>query len=69
MLEDFVRRGSFLSLQHEVTASLAERLTCVPPVREVWRSNFGLVKSYTALQRFATASTTTQVAVWVILAL
>jgi len=40
-----------------------EWLTRVPRVREVWMSNPGPAKSYIALQRFATASTFTQVAV------
>jgi len=32
------------------TASMAERLTRVPRVREAWSSNSGPAKSYTALQ-------------------
>jgi len=34
----------------ERTASMAERLTYVLRVREVWSSNLELAKSYTALQ-------------------
>jgi len=33
-----------------MTALMAERLTRMPHVREVWCSNSGPVKSYTALQ-------------------
>jgi len=45
----------------EIT-SLAERLTRMPRVREVWSSKPGPAKSYTALQTVC-ASTPTQVAV------
>jgi len=42
---------------------MAERLSRVPRVREVWSSNPEPAKSYTALQRFVTDSISTQVAV------
>jgi len=43
---------------------MIEKLTRVPRVQEVWRSNPGPAKSYTALQRFTTASTQVAVLPW-----
>jgi len=50
-LMHFLIIENYLDCQKNIlTASMAEQLTCVPHVREVWSSNPGLAKSYTALQ-------------------
>jgi len=50
LLSAIFKLTNIFNMNNVATASMAERLTRVPRMRKVWRSNPEPAKSYTALQ-------------------